>query len=93
MAFASRAAPGCGTLGAVTKDEALALCKARAAEEGTAAGQWVPVPDGEDGWQVARVPLPPRTEPTVATEGDDSGRALANDPRPAHQRNVPGAWG
>jgi hypothetical protein len=49
----------------------------------------------DDGWTVVKMPLPEglRRQAITPTIQSKPEPPQADDPRQAHQRNVPGAWG
>jgi hypothetical protein len=79
----------------VTEAEARDLCAQLAREHpDRAENQWF-AREGDDGWTVVKVPLPEglRRQPMTPTIEGKPKPPQADDPRSAHQRNVPGAWG
>ena len=79
----------------MTEAEARDLCAQLAREHpDRAANQWF-ARGTEDGWTVVKVPLPQglRRQSLTPTIESKPKPPQADDPRPAHQRNVPGAWG
>ena len=52
--------------------------------------RWVPTKDGEGGWQVAKIGLPPADEEVTGTETRaDEKPPTPDDPRPASSRDLP----
>jgi hypothetical protein len=56
--------------------------------------RWVPR-ESDQGWTVVRIPLPESLvrEPLTPVIEAKPRPQQADDPRPAHIRNVPGGWG
>ena len=79
----------------MTEAEARERCAQLAREHPERAqNQWFPR-ETEDGWTVVKVPLPDALRrsaltPTIETKPKPP---QPDDPREAHQRNAPGAWG
>ena len=74
----------------MTRAEAEVECKRLAAESpDRATHRWVPRDDGDGNWSVARIALPPSTEPTGTEVTADERPATADDPRTASEQNVP----
>lgn len=79
----------------MTEAEARDLCAQLAREHPDRdAHQWFAREAG-DGWTVVKVPLPEglKRQPLTPTIESKPKPPQAEDPRQAHQRNVPGAWG
>jgi hypothetical protein len=57
--------------------------------------RWVPREDPDGSWSVARILVPEalRSEPHTPTIEARPRPPFAEDPRTAHQRDAPGAWG
>lgn len=80
----------------MTRDEAVAKCaqlKAEHEERGT--HKWIPRETAEGAWEVAKISIPAALARGTLKETVESKPKppQADDPRQAHQRNTPGAWG
>ena len=79
----------------MTEAEARDLCAKLAREHpDRAENQWF-AREMDGGWTVVQVPLPVglRRQPMTPTIEAKPKPPQADDPREAHQRNAPGAWG
>jgi hypothetical protein len=79
----------------VTETEARELCARLAREHPDRAdNQWF-AREGDEGWTVVKVPLPDglKGQPLTPTIETKPKPPQPDDPREAHQRNAPGAWG
>ena len=79
----------------MTRAEAEAECaRLRAEHPDRASHQWFPRDDGNGGWVVARVPVPPgtRVEPLTAEIRADEKPPTPDDPRTSYSRNVGSDW-
>lgn len=73
----------------MTEEQAKARCSELATTHpDRATHQWLPQRIG-DGWQVAKIGLPPPADPLVAETRADERPSTGDDPRTAQQINVP----
>jgi hypothetical protein len=83
-------ARGQGSLGPMTRSEAEAECRRLANESpDRRKHRWVPREDGDGGWSVVRIGLPPQQQPSATETRADERPATPDDPRPSTWQNVP----
>jgi hypothetical protein len=80
----------------MTREEASAECRRIAAEHPERAShRWLPKADGDSGWVVVRVPVPPgtRVDPLRATVDTKPKPPTPDDPRTPFERDTGGYYG